>query len=199
MHSFDYTNRPSPLVTDHYDSLDLIRLLLARPGIDVNAAISKHIEPRAVLDGADTALGAGSTPFMRAARAADVPVMQLLLDAGADIHHRNDAGATALMLASGLSWRDGKTRGSEAEVYEAASLLLALGADPGLQDNKGNTALHGAAGRGVDSVIRLLADHGADPRVANAAGETPLDLAAAVGGKRDALDTTVALLHSLLD
>jgi len=197
MHALDYTNRPSPLLTDQHDSLDLIRLLLAHPAVEIDAEINKAIEPRAVLDGADSALGEGSTALLRAARSGDIDVMQLLIDQGADIHHVNTAGASALMLASGLGWRDGKTRGTEAEVYATAGLLLSLGADVNVKDSTGNTALHGAALRGADTVIRLLAGHGADLAAVNAEGQTALDVAASIGGKRDALTSTTALLTSL--
>ena len=41
-------------------------------------------------------------PDMRAAESADIPVMQLLLDKGADPKAVTKAGVTALMVAAGM-------------------------------------------------------------------------------------------------
>ena len=53
--------------------------------------------------------------------------------------------------------------------------------DPNYQGPFGNTLLHGAVVSGdVDEVRRLL-DAGADPRIANRDGKTPLQAAALLG------------------
>ena len=79
-------------------------------------------------DGGDRTLAAGATPFMRAARSADLEVMHLLLDKGADPKLANKDGLNALMLASGISWTD-HIRGTEAEALEAVKLCADLGLD----------------------------------------------------------------------
>ncbi len=58
--------------------------------------------PRAVLDFPDMMMGEGATPFLRAAKSADIPLMQLLLDKGADPKVVTKAGVTALMVAAGM-------------------------------------------------------------------------------------------------
>ena len=51
------------------------------------------------------------------------------------------------------------------------------GADVNAIDDNGETALHGAAYRGHNSVVQYLADHGAKLDVANRIGWTPLTIA----------------------
>ena len=60
--------------------------------------------------GGDPALAEGATPFMRAAKAGDVEVMRLLLANGADPHLMQKNHTTALMLAAGFGFKDGRRR-----------------------------------------------------------------------------------------
>ncbi len=62
------------------------------------------------------------------------------------------------------------------EAAEAVTLLLQHGANPNAQDAKGNTPLHDAI-RGNGILVMGLCGWGADPRIANNKGETPLALA----------------------
>ena len=66
------SNRPSPKVIDNQmTSLELIQLLLDK-GANVNAQLKKQQPYRTKLDrGDDTMLTAGTTPLLRAAKAAD--------------------------------------------------------------------------------------------------------------------------------
>ena len=82
---------------------------------------------------------------------------------------------------------------------EAVSLLLDRGLDINAVSATGNTALHGAIGRG-DAVVKLLADRGAT-LVRNNAGFSPLDLALGAGGRGGrggvVRESTAALLRQL--
>src|SRR5690606_11653250 len=72
-------NAPGPAQTGDLDSRDLVRKLVAH-GADVNARQKK--EPR---DGNRNNLDRiGATPFLLATKSADLPLMQTLLDLGAD-------------------------------------------------------------------------------------------------------------------
>jgi uncharacterized protein len=163
-------------------SLDVVERLLtygADPDVRLNASTLRWGRNRG---GGDGALGAGSTPLMRAARFADVPVMRLLLDWGADLNARQKNQATATMLAAGLGWRTGDgglggtDYGSESEAIAAVTLCLDRGADINAANDNGETALHAAVARGA-GVVRFLVEHGAKLDAKDKSGRTPLDVA----------------------
>jgi hypothetical protein len=74
----------------------------------------------------------------------------------------------------GLALLDGGTIEPESRVVEAVSAALALGADIDGANPAGDTTVHVAAAQGYDSVLRLLAERGANLNVANTRGLTPL-------------------------
>ena len=65
----------------------------------------------------------------------------------------------------------------ERRALQAAQVALELGADVNHADHRGNVALHTAAQRNFETVVKFLADQGADLDVENASGQTPLALA----------------------
>ncbi len=201
MHTMDITTRPTPKIADKLDSVALVKLLLAHKA-NPNAQLINFIPPRGVLDGADRTLSAGATPFLRAAKSGDVALMRVLLDNGADPKLATQDGTTALMAAAGVGWRDGKTRGTDAEVIDAIKICLDLGVDINAANAQGDTAMHGAASRSGDPIIQFLADHGARVDAKDKKGRTPLDVALGVGadagGVRAPHESTVALLKKLM-
>jgi ankyrin repeat protein len=60
---------------------------------------------------------------------------------------------------------------------EAVKVCLERGADVNATNSLGFTAMHGAANRGWESVIQILADHGAKLDVKDKAGRTPMTFA----------------------
>jgi ankyrin repeat protein len=187
-------------VEDTQTPLSLIKLLIAK-GANTNPTLLKSIQARAVLDGADGTLGAGTTPFLRAARAGDLEVMKLLLDNKANPKLMAQGGVNALMIAAGAGWRDGKTRATDSGSVEAIQFLAKLGMDVNYAAPSGETALHSAAGRGANSVVQALADLGAGINALDKQNRTPLDIANGVGGTlagvRAPNEATVALLAKL--
>jgi len=129
------------------------------------------------MDAGDTTLGAGTTPLMRAARAGDAPVMRALIAKGADPKLTTKEGNTALMFAAGVGYRDKNTKGSESEALEALKFAMSLGMDVNQENSRGETALHGAADRGADTIVQYLVEHGAKLDAATKRGLTPLDYA----------------------
>ena len=119
----------------------------------------------------------GATPFLLAAMAADVAVMRVLAEAGADPNLAADDGTSPLMLAAGLGRYMAETLVTEARSLQAAALALELGADVDAANETGSTALHGAAHVKSDAMVRLLVDHGASLDPVNARGRTPLAVA----------------------
>ncbi|MBM3771369.1 MAG: hypothetical protein FJW27_08800 [Acidimicrobiia bacterium] len=176
LHQVAWTRRPPiqhglppPVQTGKIDSLTLAKKLLAH-GANPNARMTR--EPA---DGARNVLNRiGSTPFLQAAKLADIPYMKLLLEHKADPTITTLDGATPLMAAAGVGiWHTGESAGTNAEALEAAKLLVALGADVNAVDGNGDTALHGAAYRGAKDIAQLLVDHGAKINVVNKIGWTP--------------------------
>jgi ankyrin repeat protein len=181
------SNRPAPKVLENkLTGLDVARLLLEH-GADVNATLKRLPPYRAKLDrGNDTMLGGGTTAFLRAAKAGDVPAMKLLLEHGADpMLAPTRSGITPLMAAAGLGTAEQDTTGrlkTQAQAIEAIQLLLDLGIDIDAQATDGQTAVHGAAMQGFDDVIRFLASKGAKLDTPDKDGFTPLDVALGKAG-----------------
>jgi uncharacterized protein len=164
--------------------LPLIRTLLAR-GADPNVRM-KEVPPirRAFLRVTGSLAWVdftGQTPFLTASLAGDVTVMRLLLEYGADPHIPTFGGTTALMAAAGVNWVFDQTydEGPEA-LLEAVKLCYELGLDVNTINSMGLTAVHGAANRGSDDIIRFLAEKGAKLDVADNEGRTPLTWAEGV-------------------
>jgi ankyrin repeat protein len=143
----------------------------------------------------------GQTPFLRAALAGDVATMRLLLAHGADANLPTQAGTTPLMAASGVNWVVAQTyTESPQSLLEAIALCLEHGADVNAVNSMGLTALLGAANRGANDIIRLLAANGARLDVVDKEGRSALRWAegvflAAVGAERK--PATIALLEEL--
>lgn len=181
------SNRPAPKVLENeLTGLDVARLLIER-GADVNVALKRMAPYRAKLDrGNDTMLGGGTTPFLRAAKAADLPAMRLLLEHGADPTLGPTRSAiNPLMAAAGLGTNEADSTGrskTEAQAIEAIQLLLDEGLDVNAQASDGQTALHGAAMQGYDEVIRFLAAKGAKLDTQDMDGFTALDVALGKAG-----------------
>jgi len=144
----------------------------------------------------------GQTPFVRAALSGDVSTMKLLVEHGADPNLHTFTGSTALMAAAGINWTVSQTydEGQEA-LLEAVKLAHALGNDVNAQNALGFAAIHGAANRGSDEIIRWLAANGATLDLADAVGRTPVDWAHGVFlATHPPVDRpdTVALIEALL-
>jgi ankyrin repeat protein len=190
--------RPNPKPSGELDAVDVIRLLL-KHGANPNARLKAPLMQRHHTAG-DASLGEGATPFMRAAKSGDVAVMRLLVDAGADPTLTRPNGATALMFAAGLGWRNGSPaapsydQGSERESIEAIALCVELGLDLNAMTAAGDTALHAAiTGRGSELIIRYLVERGANLQAKNKQGRTPLE--AAVSGRREYSAGLIAFLR----
>ncbi len=203
-------NRPAPREVDStVPSFQLIQDLIAH-GANVNAQLKKQQPYRAKLDrGDDTMLTTGTTPLLRAAKAADVDVVKLLLEHGADPKLPTRALINPAMAAAGLGAREEDTVGrhkTEDQIVQTIDLCLKAGADINAQDNRGQTILYGAASWGYDKVIQYLADHGAKLDLKDKQGKTALDAAMGDAGRgggfdgsrKDVHESTANLLRRLM-
>ena len=142
------------------DPMPLIRKLLDA-GADPNRFVDKTPRSRRNFGGSPRIQFA--TTFMRAAYSADLELVRLLLDYGADPDIRSTANETPLLAAAGHGWIDGYSQGkSFAERLEVIELLVDLGADVNWADDAGITPLMVAANMGDIPIIQYLVDRGAD-------------------------------------
>jgi ankyrin repeat protein len=179
--------------------IDLVKALLAH-GADPNARIRRP--PQRVGSSKNPGLPelVGATPFLIAAVGGAADVMRVLADHGADVRLKTSANGTPLMAAAGLGRAIGEVLVPESDNLAAAKLLIELGAvDVNAVDTLGNSAMHYAAFMRRDSIVQLLADHGARLDVPNLYGETPLFLAEVViqfagGGRTETGPTSTGTL-----
>ncbi len=177
-------NNPAPIPTGLVSDLEFVAALVQH-GAGVNARETK--EPRGA-DGSGTPGGyrnvlnrVGATPFLLAAKAADIELMRALVAHGADPLVPNEDGTTALMVAAGVGiWAVGESPGTNEEALQAVKLMLELGDVVTTVDANGDTALHGAVIRGSEPLVRFLVDQGADLEAVNEKGWTPLTMAEGV-------------------
>ncbi len=141
----------------------------------------------------------GATAFWLAAHFAEPGIVRTLADHGAEPQVVMDDGTTPLMAAvAARRRREPGLAPNPAEderlVLEAARAAVDAGVEVNAADTAGNTALHTAASRRLDSVVQLLADTGADLQALNDNEQTPLEVAGARGGDDN---STVELLRRL--
>jgi ankyrin repeat protein len=109
----------------------------------------------------------GRTPLHYAALEGKLDEARRLLAEGADPSARDDNGWAPLHFAT-QNWQ-----------VDVANLLLSSGAEVDAQDSNGNTPLCNAvfSSKGRGELIALLRAHGADPKLENKHGVSPLGLA----------------------
>ena len=189
-------------ISDQFISVNLDRLRVIRALLDHGADVygrNTMEEPR--WSGARYRRHmTGATALMLAAKAADVEVMRLLLEYGADPSIYTEDNITPLMAAAGISWASNQDRASEAQVLESVRLLVEkTGADVNFVSDVGETAMHAAAYRGANNVVQYLFDQGAQLDVIAKDGRTPLRVADGVeyGNSFAAHPHTAELLRQL--
>jgi ankyrin repeat protein len=141
------------------DPLPLIRKLLDA-GADPNALVNNT--PRARMrEGSPRIVFA--TALMRAAFAADLELVELLLAHGADPMVLSRDNETMLSAAAGLAFIHGYHRGkSPEERLQVVKLFVTLGNDVNHHDDYGITPLMAAGNFGDVPIIQYLIDAGAD-------------------------------------
>ena len=97
-------------------------------------------------EGADTEIKSddGATPLYMACSDGNVVMVELLLDAGANINAKFLKGSTSPLLAAAIFGHS-----------EVVQYLLDIGADPGARTSYGYTALHLGSMSGSLEVVRV--------------------------------------------
>ena len=173
----------------HRADLRLVTSLIAY-GANLNVRLGKATQSRRMHD--DYAFDKtliGATPFMLAAKEGEAELMRAFAAAGADRSLGLADGSPPLVVAALGEQRARKggtltvvpgqrvNREPERRALEAIRVVLELGADVNTADASGNTAMHVAAQKRFESVIRLLAEKGARIDAKNRWGDTPLVVA----------------------
>lgn len=168
---------------------DLNDELLEAAGTGNLAAVKNALENGADVDARDA--GFGRTAMMTASMHSAIPIMQALLDAGAEVNLQAQLGETALILAA-------SARGGE-----SIKLLLAHGADPNIADREQKTPLMWLVDtqfhRGVDTSasIKPLVEAGARINDRDTARQTALMWA--VRGMGTSFDVRPTVLAKLVE
>jgi ankyrin repeat protein len=208
--------------------LDMLKLLLDT-GADPNLRVRRKVWYSGYNFDQSGVDEAGATAFWRAAYAADVPAMKLLVSYGADpsiptmkLFSRRGPedpvagadksglapvavggpGATPLHAAAGPGYAMGFAGNSHhiapTGMLPAVKYLVEeLGADVNAVDHDGNTAVHHAASRGDNEMIRFLVSKGADVKKINRSGQTTIDVANGPVQRTQPYPETIKLLESL--
>ena len=204
LHQLTYTRRPNsgkgmpPVVLlDRIDTLAFARFLLDN-GADPNARQTERFNNRE----RNNLNRVGATPYLLAAKHADAPLMRLLADYGADTRLPTAGNASPLMVAAGVGiFNVGESAGTNEEAFEAVQLAWELGdRDVNRVDDRGYTALHGAALRGANPIVEFLAERDADLLAESQEGWTPLRIADGVHytGTVKRADHTAELLRQIM-
>lgn len=176
--------------------LDLMKELLDH-GANVNAPVNEKLWFRSYTNDYTWVDPAGATPFWRAAQSSDVAAMHLLIDHGADPKIATKSGVTPLMAAAGIGWAANWTVNAPVPFTEAVKYCLELGNEINATENRGYTALHGAAYLGNNDMVSFLVSKGAKVDAKSKAGDSPADMANGPTRFGQPHPETVALLERL--
>ena len=196
---------------------------LLKAGADPNRRATSHIWYAAYNTGRMGVDFAGATPFWRAAYSLDVEAMRLLVRYGADpdiptmtygaTRRANDASGLqavppggphvpAFHAASGVGYGTSRVAQQHRHVPDgwlpaAKYFIEELGVNVNMRDADGFTALHHAAARGDNEVIKYLVSKGADVKAVNRVGQTTVDMANSPEQRTQPFPETIALLEAL--
>ena len=202
--------------------LELMEALL-KGGADPNARTHSHIWYAAYNTGRMGVEFVGATAFWRAAYALDVEAMRLLVRHGADptiatltfgtaARPNDPSGLPAVPTggphvppfhaASGVGYGTSRVAQQHRHVPDgwmaaAKYFIEELRVDVNMRDADGFTALHHAAARGDNAMIRYLVSHDANVMVVNRAGQTTVDMANSPEQRTQPFPETIKLLEGM--
>ena len=202
--------------------LQLMESLL-KAGADPNARTVTHIWYASYNTGRMGVEFTGATPFWRAAYALDVEAMKLLVRYGADpniatmsfgsARRPNDLSGMPSVppggphvppfhAASGVGYGTSRVAQQHRHVPDgwmpaAQYFIEELKVDINMRDADGFTALHHAAARGDNEMIKYLVSKGADVMAVNRAGQTTVDMANSPEQRTQPFPETIKLLEGM--
>jgi hypothetical protein len=123
----------------------------------VQSALEKGESPNS------KAPGLGVSALVAASRNGHLDVVKFLVEHGANVNDQDNELKKSPLLASAWSRH-----------LDVAEYLISKGANVNAQAHNGFTPLNDAAAIGDFQIVKFLMDHGADPRIADLRGRTPL-------------------------
>ena len=176
--------------------LDLMKSLIANKA-NVNAQVGEKLWFRSFTNDYTWVDPAGATAFWRAAQSSDTTAMKLLIEHGADPKLATKSGDTPLMAAAGIGWAANWNVNAPVPLLDAVKYCVELGIDVNAADNRGYTALHGAAYLGNNDMVNYLVSKGANIKAKSKSGDTVADMANGPTRFGQPHLETVALLEKL--
>ena len=196
---------------------------LLKAGADPNQRTTSHVWYAAYNAGRMGIDFTGASPFWRAAYALDVDAMRLLMKYGADPDIRtmsfgaaarpNDPSGLArtpvggphvpaFHAASGVGYGTSRVAQQHRHVPDgwlpaAKFFIEELKVDINMRDADGFTALHHAAARGDNEMIKYLVSQGANVMAVNRAGQTTVDMANSPEQRTQPFPETIKLLEGM--
>ncbi|HTB14603.1 MAG TPA: ankyrin repeat domain-containing protein [Bryobacteraceae bacterium] len=156
--------------------LELMKALLEH-GANVNAEVGEKLWFRSFTNDYTWVDPAGATAFWRAAQSSDLAAMHLLIEYKADPKLAAKSGDTPLMAAAGIGWAANWSVNAPVPLVDAVKYCVELGNDVNAADNRGYSALHGAAYLGDNDMINYLVSKGAKVDAKSKGGDSPADMA----------------------
>jgi len=188
---------PQPATDQEKTSyLTLMKALLDK-GANVNAQTSERIWFRSFTNDYTWVDTSGATAFWRAAQSSDTNAMHLLVEHGADPKLATKAGDTPLHAAAGIGWAANWSVNAPLPLVDAVKYCVELGDDVNAVDNRGYTALHGAAYLGNNDMVNYLVGKGAKVDARSKTGDSPADMANGPTRFGQPHPETLALLEKL--
>jgi hypothetical protein len=170
----------------HASDVAAVKLLLAHQAL-VDLPNASGITP--LMAAAGVGVSQNTSRAKKKTEAASVEVARLLLEAGADVNRVT---------------HDPRRIRTDPLVREAMyGFIFQMAFDYAYLPPSGRTALHGAAQKGWNEMVRLLVENGAEVQPVDASGRTPRNMAmgnfelAITEARPDPLTETVALLEEL--
>jgi ankyrin repeat protein len=156
--------------------LELMKALLEH-GANVNSEVGEKLWFRSFTNDYTWVDPAGATAFWRAAQSSDLAAMHLLIEYKADPKLAAKSGDTPLMAAAGIGWAANWSVNAPVPLVDAVKYCVELGNDVNAADNRGYSALHGAAYLGDNDMINYLVSKGAKVDAKSKGGDSPADMA----------------------
>jgi uncharacterized protein len=179
------TNTSCKIELSDQQRVEVVKTLLAH-GANPNAKVT----PRGGRSGpaSDGVSLRGMTPIFFAAASGHPDVARALVAGGANPFALTDLKVTPVHLAAGVGPPNARDWDPEEQkrMFETTKFLVELGADVNAIGEHGWAPIHGAAYKGIDSIVQLLVEHGAKTDVFDEYGQTPLSItysAITVGGR----------------